>query len=638
MSDTLLIAPPRAVEALETRRVRWRRPPEWLWAAQMVLQVLSALALTTYSYFFIDDWLFLNQARTQAFGLSYLREPLYEHFSPVSRVLDKLLVHVAPASFGFAHGVQLALYALALVAFAFLVRTLIGNRWLAFGLTIAFGQALFLIRLMTWWTATGNILPSTIFTLVSLGAYVRWRRGRAWPWLGLSLLSFAGALLDYETGLVVPAYALALLFVLERDVRPRTLVAVLWRERWAWIGFAVMEGAALWNFYAYYYMPVRHPSAGQLVRYLWLSLAETFVPALFGVKAPESGLGGHAAVIAVCCVIAVALVALVVWLRPRAWRSLAAFAAVFLITMVPLGLNRIVVTGMSISRELYYQQSLQFMFLALAGLALVGGARRPVPARLVLASQRARAVAGGLAVIAAAAYATLFVTSVHAMDHAYPWPQFSRDYFSALKSSLRRAGPAPVLIDQTVPEGVIPAIFAPYNHFDELFPLIDRRLRFDVVAPRLYAGSADGHLVPVSFRPLAAARLNAATVSAMDGTGSRPAVRAHGGAACVPAGSTLTRLNLPLSAATATAAAGLPYALEASVSTIAGAKPTVVLIGAGGVAGSVAVPTAWPTGDSRVIVPLALGARVREVGLVLPPAACVRSLSLGRFAAAGRAL
>ena len=82
------------------RPPRWRQPPDWAWGVSLVAQVACAALATGYTFFFVDDFLFMAQARTQPFDLTYLRESLFEHFSPVSRLLDSLLVTVAPGSFG----------------------------------------------------------------------------------------------------------------------------------------------------------------------------------------------------------------------------------------------------------------------------------------------------------------------------------------------------------------------------------------------------------------------------------------------------------------------------------------------------------------------------------------------------------
>ena len=156
-------------------------PPEWIWGVVLGAQVLITGLLTSYTYFFTDDFLLLRQAQTSSFDLTYLRVPLFEHFSPVTRIFNKAVVDIAPGSFGFVHALELCLYAAAIAAMMFVLRTIMGRTWGALALTLLFGQSIFLLRLLTWWTATANILPATVGMLLALGAYLRWsmRRERA---------------------------------------------------------------------------------------------------------------------------------------------------------------------------------------------------------------------------------------------------------------------------------------------------------------------------------------------------------------------------------------------------------------------------------------------------------------------------
>ena len=104
------------------------------------------------TFFFRDDLLFLEQARESRLTIFYLRDGLFEHFSPFSRLLDYVLVHVAPGNFTVAFALMLLMFALTLCAFAFASVALLGNRPLSLTLTIAFGQSLFVFRLLGWWS------------------------------------------------------------------------------------------------------------------------------------------------------------------------------------------------------------------------------------------------------------------------------------------------------------------------------------------------------------------------------------------------------------------------------------------------------------------------------------------------------
>lgn len=269
---------------------RWAQPPGWLWSLSVAMQVGAALWVTGFTYFFQDDLLFLEQARTQRFDLTYLREGLFEHFSPVSRILDKILSLTTPPSIDLARAIEMLFYAGTIAAFAWVVVTILGRRWSALVLTLLFGQSLFLMRLLMWWTATANILPSTCFGLLTIGFYLRWRRsGSAWRLIA-SFIAFGLALLDYENAMLIPIYLVLIrLVVLNDSLTPSSWVRNLWREKWAWLGYAILDAGALANYLRSYYYPIARPPLGQLARFLELGLFEGFVPAVFGLKDPELG-------------------------------------------------------------------------------------------------------------------------------------------------------------------------------------------------------------------------------------------------------------------------------------------------------------------------------------------------------------
>jgi hypothetical protein len=622
---------------------RWRVPPGWLWPVSVVLQVGSAIWLTSYTYFFFDDYLFLRQAQTQHFGIAYLRESLFEHFSPISRVLDTALVHIAPGSFALAHGVQLAIYAAAIAAFALVVRTILGNGWTAFILTAVFGQSVFLMRMLHWWTATANTLPATVFMLVAIAGYLRWRSTGSRSWLVVSVIADFFALLDYETAMLFPVYlALISLLVLEDSLSPRTWLKTLWRERWAWLCYTVLAAAALVNYYEYYYSPTAHPSAGELAHFLWIALFESFVPALVGIKDPQAPISSHAAVIALAGLCVAAAVALTLYQRPRAWRCIPAFAAVFLVTMIPIGLNRVKAYGVGVGQELDYQQSLQFMTLIFVALGLSrrwGGqrtpSREPTP-RMAVDRLDGRALAA-LGVVAIAGYGALYVTSVKAMAHADREPREARAYVNAFLSEARRirssTGREPDLIDHEVPANIMFSSFVPYNRYDQFFALVDSKLRIDELASTVYFVNEKGHLVPAHFSRISGGLLGSASVSAADGTDSVPAAKPDGSSACIPTGRPSSRLHIPLAKAqTMTSqASGFPYAVRVHFRMPIRTPIPLLLAGSSSVAVDELVSHVWGPGEGAEIAPLSVMTQLQEVDFELPAAACVTRLEFGTF-------
>jgi hypothetical protein len=620
--------------AAAAARLRWRRPPRWLWGVSVLMQVLSAGLLTGYTFFFVDDFLFMEQARTESFGVGYLRHPLFEHFSPITRALDTALVELAPGSFVLAHGFELALYAAALVAFALVMGQILGNSWSAFAFTLGFGQSIFLMRLLNWWTATANILPATVGVLVALACYLRWRERGSWPLLAVSFAAFALALLDYETAMLFPAYlAVISLLVLERRPGPRAWLATLWRERWAWAGYLLLEAAALWNYYTYYYYPAIRPSLGQLLHFSSIALFQAFIPSLAGVQYPEDA-SGHTLPFILAAVVVGAIVIATLYLRPRAWRCLVGFVAVFLISMLPVGLNRIHQFGVQTGAVLYYQQSLQFMALVLAAFAVSGRwsgrressgrsprwlarMRGPRARERPSLLERVRPSPSAVGVVMAAAvalYGTLYVTSVRSMANASWRPLEASAFVSRYLSGVRRivaaTGRQPVLVGGNVPRYLLSKHLFPYNSYSEFFAVFNSMLRVNALASRWYVVDESGQLLPVALAPLA-----------------------RGSSACIPAGGGRATLEVPLSSARTLGpqANRPPYALLVRF-RMPYRSPVLIGVSAEpGGARSASVRQTWDRGSGGELIPLRLTGEVGDVDFRLPAGACVTGLELGQL-------
>jgi hypothetical protein len=626
------------------RSQRWRSPPAWLWGASVLVQVVCAAALTSYTFFFVDDFLFLGQARTQGLSLTYLRESLFEHFSPVSRILDTLLVTVAPGSFVLAHAVELAFYAGALVAFAMVMQGILGNGWRAFLLTLLFGQSIFLVRLLNWWTATANILPSTVFMLLALACYLRWRESGSRTLLAACLVSYALSLLDYETAILFPAYVAAItLLVLEPRLGPRSWLATLWRERWAWAGFIVLDAAAIVNYYANYYYTAQRPSLSALASYFEITLFQTFIPALVGIKYAAAP-GRHTVAIVAATIVVAAAVAVTLYLRPRAWRCLLAFALVFVLTMLPVALTRITEFGVSIGHVIYYQQSLQFMFLIFVAFAISprwsGRRIRSLPAgqpRLLTLHRHRRRALATVGVGAAAAYAALLLTSVSAMSKASWQPRqnsaYVRTYLASDKLVRTRTGAEPVLLDLKVPKQVLPTKLWPFTTYGEFFALFNPKLRVDKIAKRMYVVARRGGLLPVRFVAHARASIDRARVGERLGSGSTAASRRARSLACTPPGRTLSWLQVPLvhPQHMTAEATDLAYAIQVRFRVPANSWVSVKLLARRRGLGFATVTHFWGRGGHGEVIPLQFTGVVRDLAFRLPAGACVTSVEFGRI-------
>ena len=606
-------------------------PAEWVWALTLGVQVLITGLLTSYTYFFVDDFLLLRQAQTSSFDLTYLRVPLFEHFSPVTRIFNKLVVDIAPGSFGFAHALELVMYAAAIAAMMFVLRTIMGRTWAALALTLLFGQSIFLLRLLTWWTATANILPATVGMLLATGAYLRWWMRGGNGWLVLAFAAFLVALLDYETAMLFPINLLLIrLLVLSDRLDPREWVRIVWRERAAWIGFGVLDIAALANYFHRYYSQMPHPTGGQVVHFLDIAFFETFIPGLFGIKQLPSS--GTATAVATTIAFA-AIVGVTLYFRPRAWRCLVVLLAAFLITLVPLGLNRIRLFGVTIGAEPYYHQTVQFMFIVLAGFAITrrwGGER--ANARVPWRARNRVVLVTPPVVAATVAYAVLYLSSADVLKGEGVLPRDTHAYVERVRADARRLGGGPSmlnLIDLTVP--LMPNNFVPFNHYSQFFPVVEINFQYNEANRLAYAVSPFGALYPVKFVPLASGRLAYALLTTTGQAGARPAER-RPGEACVPAGPPgLLRIPMSHPQTVTPRLNQLPYALRVGLTLPNAAVVPVLLSGHGTL-----VPTnfdhpVWSPGRGAMYSLIVTRARFDQVALDLPGGACVTETTSGIF-------
>jgi hypothetical protein len=418
-------------------------------------------------------------------------------------------------------------------------------------------------------------------------------------------------------------------------------LASLWRERWAWTGFLLLDAAAIVNYYANYYYAAARPSLSAVASYLEIVLFQTFIPALVGIKYPADP-SRHTAAIVAATVVVGAAVAVTLYLRPRAWRCLLAFALVFLLTMLPVALTRIREFGVSVGHVIYYQQSLQFMFLIFAAFAISprwGGQRiRSSPAgrpRLLALRRHSGRVLPAVGVAAAAAYVALLLTSLNAMSQASWQPRQNSAYVGTYLASDRRlrkaAGSEPVLVDLKVPKQVLPKKLWPYTTYGEFFALFNPKLRVDKIARRIYVVARRGNLRQVRFAAASRGSLEHARVNGHLGSGSAAAPRRGRSLACAAA--TRSWLQVPLAHPQRMTAQGtdLAYALEVRFRTPASSWIAVRLLARRHGLGFATVTHFWGRGSGGQLIPLQFTGVVRAFAFHVPASACVTSVEFGRL-------
>lgn len=487
--------------------------------AVLVISLASAAWFTRSFYYFQDDFIFIRQAQTSSLSLTYLRGSLFQHFSPVSRLADYALAHWFHSNVAAAHILELVLFAASVLAFSWTIRELVGRRWWRHFLTLAFAESLALLHLLGWWTATANILPATLFGLLTISSYLCYRRGGKKRWVAISLLSYGMSLCTHEQSWLVVGYLILFdVLVFAPGGRFREAFARLWREAWIWLGYLSLTVLAMINYFVFYYAPLKpRAGLGELIRYVGVQFTQGFAPSAMGLRPLTNGWTNTVALVLDTLVFAV-IVFVSIYRRPSAWRVWTVFAVGFLANAFMIGANRVGYYGVDFGKELYYLQSPAYLFLLCvgaaysidpAGVPYVMHQNAPVrpraPGHLRKPGNGVRLRVVSACLLAFGAYALVFVTSATTMtakDQSNVESAAARAYFTKLLGQMDAAGGPSgqvAVLDAAVPDGVLDAGFAPWNQLSYDLPVVSPDAVVDQLRKATFEVSPDGALVPARF-------------------------------------------------------------------------------------------------------------------------------------------
>ncbi|MFP5317162.1 MAG: hypothetical protein ACLGI2_02580 [Acidimicrobiia bacterium] len=474
-----------------------------LLGAAALLPVVGVAILNSSSGFVWDDLKNLRQAQVADLSIDYLMEPTSGHFAPGHRLGDWIQQRAFGFDFPAAQAQLLVGFALSLVLFQRILAELFGAGLGSYLFTLAFGFSMVHVGVTQWWASGLDRVPATVLSFLSIWAYLRWYRSRAWPWLGVSLVAVGLGLLFYIKPIFVPVYLVLMTVLLIQPERPlgQSLVAVL-RDWWVWLLYAAVTGVLGWVYVSRYPLELREGGGVDVAfAYLRILWSRVFVPNLFGIFIPrgvELSAGMVAAAVVAQILLAAVVVATIVRWR-GAWRAWAFFAVTFLLNALVVGLTRVFsFTTEIIAYTVYFNlESVIVFFLALAA-AVLG--RPASDEREVSPSPAAArtAVAAGLA-----AYVGLSMWGGWRISVPENWigarSRVILDRAERQLSDLHRAGVDVALVDGVLPDDVIPYLLVPYNSTSEVVPLFDERATFDTDQGELFAIEADGQVRPVRF-------------------------------------------------------------------------------------------------------------------------------------------
>jgi len=481
------------------------RPSLPLWIGLYAFCVAAVSWAAHAMFLFADDFLFLSQAREQPYNLHYLRLGLFQHFSPVTRVVNKLLVQVLPHWRAAPFAGLIVMDLLVVAGAVLLMIALFGRTWLAWIGTLLLGCSLSLVPAMHWWTAGLNILPAMAGVTVGFGSMVLFLRGRSAWWAGLALLGYLLAITDYELGMLMPLYLGLWLLLFGRRALGRPLAAVLRRSWWAWSLMAIMLLLSICNYRIYYYKPAPKASLHLIVDGLFVSLFHALLPSLVGLHGDQYAPGWDRFAVVVGAVL---LVGLFGWTMTRslgAWRGWAFAFAGWLVPALALLVNRLGYThNTGLATGLVYDYLATAMFLVgvleavlQAGLLTRFSAVRRPPVRTARVGLAGITV---LCVLAGIGWVHSLNPTLRVQYVANPY----RNYASNIEhgaAAAAKGGPYGIL-SSTAPRGLVSHSFVPYNTSTRVVGLYHPNLPFDVPAARLFAIDEVGHLYPVSLHNL----------------------------------------------------------------------------------------------------------------------------------------
>jgi hypothetical protein len=487
--------------------------------AVLAVSLASAAWFTRSFYYYQDDFVFIHQAQTSSLSLTYLRGSLFQHFSPVSRLSDYVLAHWFHSSVAAGHTIELVLLAASVLAFSWTIAELVGRHWWRHLLTFVFAESLALVHLLGWWTATANILPASLFGLLTIAAFLRYRRVGDRRWIVISLLSFGLSLCTHEQSWLVLGYLILFdLLVLAPGGRLREALARMWQEAWIWLGYALLTVLAMVNYFAFYYAPLKpRATIGELIRYVGIQFSQAFAPSAIGLRPLTTGWTNTAALVVDSLVFA-AIVIVSIYRRPSAWRVWTVFGVGFLANAIMIGANRVGYFGVDFGQQLYYLESPAYLFLLCVGAAfsldtsgapyarqqeVSGGPRFPAHHRRP--SQRVRVWGVSACVLAVGLYAVVFfvsATTMSAKDQSNVESATARTYFTRLLGQIDAAnarGMQVAVLDRTVPVGVVAPAFAPANRLSYTLPVFRPDIAVDQLREATFGVAPDGTLVPMRF-------------------------------------------------------------------------------------------------------------------------------------------
>jgi len=486
-------------ERVAASREGLRHPVVAVGIGVVLLQLVYRAWALYANWFFTDDYALLRDALDTPLDANYLLEPMNYHLMPGTRFLVWFVADSGPLNWELAASLTLGLQALTSLACLWMLVTVFGARWGVLAPLSLYLFSAFTAQATMWWVSSLNQTPVQLAFFLTTGAGVSYLRHRRTRSLAVCVLGLVIGLLFFQKALVVvPVIAFVALAYFASGGPLRRLLTIV-RAYWP----AVLTlGVVCAAYVAYLVTQVGQPMSTNTSSSSPVALADNMIGTAFLTAAfggpwtwdpkPGGAWADPAPWIRGLCWVAAAVVIGYGYLTRkntlRAWVLLAGYLTLLVMLVAQ---SRAQFFGEEIGLAYRLQTDAVCALVLCLGLAFmrVPGAVQSseprgeplitvaVPPRLVVVAVVLVTVSGA---ISWARYADLWISA-----------NDSDAYVHALQRDLGR-NPSLELVDSTLPESVMPGIFAPDNRVSSMTPLITDEVAFPTTSDRLAVVNSEG--------------------------------------------------------------------------------------------------------------------------------------------------
>jgi hypothetical protein len=446
----------------------------WYWPANgaiLAVQALACILLLRRSYFFAEDFTFLQIYDRRTLDGTLLRESIFGHLIPGFIALNKYFGDWFGANWTAAAILTLAVQLGGTVAFARLMTTMLGRRWWIPAVVAAFGLSLVGLNTTPWWAATTTIQIALAACVSTWGCALRYVSTRRARHLVSLMLMYGIALAFWEKSLATCAY-LGLFALIVGLANRSDWEASTWSARFrsavnlwpVWTLLATLSAIDLLIYVRGPYLDAAGQASGpgETLLYLVRNVTEGLAPALWGLAPPNGSASTNPLLWIVPSLLLLGIVVWTAWRSGLARRAWLWFAVADLCSQILVARGRVRIMGIDeTAHELRYQ--LDPTYLLLIALAVA------VPSAVHASGPSVRRRATGVALAVAVVVTPVWAHSLKVISDRSPGTA-SHKYFAQI-----RAGDYPPgghFLDLPVPPWIVPANMYPWNMSHAILPLV----------------------------------------------------------------------------------------------------------------------------------------------------------------------